>query len=160
MREEPDMPFDELVYGLAEGIANAQTKLDYQTAEMLQVLAETEVDVVPQITRNIDEEGDVTTEVAPVESRSLLALGFEPTRYQFSEATVEVNFDVSIMEEQTTEEESENEYGLFVGTRNVQEERRYRREVESTATMNATLAPVPLPARLSPAESFEEEPEP
>lgn len=159
VREEPEAPLSDLIYKLAEGIASAQTKLDLQTAEVLSVLAETDVEVVSQIIRRIDEEGTVTTESAPAEPRSLLELGFEPTRYQFSQATVEIGFDLSISEEEESDEETEteSEYALYARTYELREERSYRRDVESTARITATLEPVPLPVRLSPAESIEGE---
>lgn len=157
VREEPEAPLTDLIYKLAEGIASAQTKLDLQTAEVLSVLAETDVEVVPQLTRRIDAEGTVTTESTEPEPRSLLELGFEPTRYQFSQATVEVGFDLTIAESEEREEETEteSEYRLFARTYELREERSYQRDVESTAHITATLEPTPLPVRLSPAESIE-----
>jgi hypothetical protein len=159
VREEPDVPFDDLIYLMAEGVAEAQTKLDLTTAEVLQTLAETEVDVVPRITRRIEEDGAVTTESPPPESRSLLELGFEPTRYQFSEATVEVGFDLSVTEESERETETESEYGfgLRAGTYETKEFRKFGRELESNATVTARLEPVPVPVQLSPAEETEAE---
>lgn len=159
VREEPDVPFDDLIYLVAEGVAEAQTKLDMTTAEVLQTLAETEVDVVPRITRRIEEDGTVTTESPAPESRSLLELGFEPTRYQFSEATIEVGFDLSITEEEERETESETEYGpgfgLRAGTYETKEHRRFGRELETNANVTARLEPVPVPVQLPPAEETE-----
>lgn len=157
VREEPDVPFDDLIYLVAEGVAEAQTKLDLTTAEVLQTLAETEVDVVPRITRRIEEDGAVTTTSPPPESRSLLELGFEPTRYQFSEATVEVGFDLSVTEEEERETESESEYGfgLRAGTYETKEFRKLGRELETNANVTARLEPVPVPVQLSPAEETE-----
>jgi hypothetical protein len=154
VREELDVPFDDLLYLLAEGIASAQTKLDLSTAELLETLAETEVDVVPQLTRRIDEHGGVETESAATESRSLLELGFTPTRYQFSEATLEVGVDIRFSEEGERESESEGRrLGLRAGTYEVTEQRKYDREVEANARINARLQPVPLPVELSPTET-------
>ena len=150
------MPFDDLIYLLAESVASAQTKLDLSTAEVLETLAETEVDVVPQVTRRVDEDGAVETETAPTEARSLLELGFTPTRYQFSEATVEVGVDISVTEHEGRDSESEGRaFGLRAGTYEVTEQRKYDREVSANATINARLEPVPLPVELSPAEGRE-----
>jgi hypothetical protein len=147
------MPFDDLIYLLAESVTSAQTKLDLSTAEVLETLAETEVDVVPQVTRTIDEDGTVATETAAPESRSLLALGFTPTRYQFSQATVEVGVDIHITEQQERESESEgNLFGLRAGTYEVTQQRKFDREVRANANISARLEPVPLPVDLSPAE--------
>ena len=154
IREVADMPFDDLVYLLAESIANAQTKLDLSTAELLKTLAETEVDVVPQLTRRIDEDGSVTTEPAPTEPRSLLELGFSPARYQFSEATVEVGVDLAVTEHEERESDTEGRtFGLRAGTYEVKEQRTYDREVEANARISARLEPVPLPVEFAPAEA-------
>ena len=160
VREEPDLPFDDLVYLMAEGVASAQTKLDLTTAEVLETLAETEVDVTPRLTRTLEDDGSVTTDVAPAESRSLLELGFTPTRYQFSEATVEAEFDLSISETEDRDEETEGRtYGLRAGTYEVKEQRKVQRDVDATARLSARLQPVPLPVRLSPEEETEPAPE-
>lgn len=160
VREERDLPFDDLIYLLAESVADAQTKLDMSTAEVLQTLAETEVDVVPQLTRTIDEDGEVTTEMAEAQPRSLLELGFTPTRYQFSEATVEVSVDVSVTErEERDVEEEGRRFGLRAGTYEVTEQRKYDRETEANAQITARLEPTPLPVELEPAEIREEDSE-
>lgn len=153
VRDEFDLPFDDLVYLLAEGVAEAQTKLDLSTAELLETLAETEVDVVPQLTRTIEEDGTVTTETAAAESRSLLALGFTPSRYQFSEATVEVGVDIRVTEtEERDSEEDRRQFGLRAGTYEVNEYRKYDRETEANATLTARLEPTPLPIETAPTE--------
>ena len=153
-RETPDIPFDDLVYLLAESVADAQTKLDMSTAEVLETLAETEVDVVPSLTRTIETDGTVTTEAAPSRSRSLLELGFTPSRYQFSEATVEVEFDISVTEhEQRDSERTDRRLGLQAGTREVTELRKYDRETQANARLSARLEPTPLPVELGPTET-------
>lgn len=162
-RDESDLPFGDLVYLMAEGVAEAQTKLDLSTAELLSVLAETDVDVVPQLTRTVGTDGSVTTDAAAPESRSLLELGFSPTRYQFSEATLEMGFDLSLTEEEETDTEREGRefgggrLGLQAGTYEINEYRKYRRDVSANANLTATLVPVPLPTQLSPSETIEEE---
>ncbi len=153
IREEPDVPFDDLVYLLAESVSDAQTKLDANTAEVLKTLAETEVDVVPRLTRTVEDDGTVTTTTAPAEPRSLLALGFTPSRYQFSEATVEIGIDISVAEHETRDVEREGRtIGLRAGTYEVTEGRRYDREIESNARLTARLEPTPLPIDLGPIE--------
>lgn len=160
VREQPDVPFDDLVYLLAEGVAEAQTKLDLTTAEVVETLAETHVDVVPGLTRTVEADGTVTTETAPAESRSLLELGFEPTRYQFSEATVEVEFDVTIAEHEEEDREEEGRtFGLRAGTYELNEQRTYDREVTANARLTARLQPTPLPLQLRPTAATETEDE-
>lgn len=159
-REEPDVPFDDLLYMLAEGVTAAQAKLDLSTAELLETLAETRVDVVPQVTRTLAADGTVTTEADTPVSRSLLELGFEPTRYQFSEATVEAEFDVRITELEESEREEEGRtLGLRAGTYELNEQRTFDREVSANARLSARLQPVPLPLAFSPTEETETETE-
>ena len=148
------MPFDDLVYLLAEGVADAQAKLDASTAELLETLAETEVDVVPGVTRTIEADGTVETETASPVARSLLELGFTPSRYQFSEATVEVNVDISVSESESRDVETEDRsLGLRAGTYEVTQQRKYDRGVESNARLRAQLEPTPLPIELAPSEA-------
>lgn len=158
-QEVSDVPVGDLLYLLAEGVAEAQSKLDLNTAEVMEVLAETEVDVVPSITRTVEEDGSVTIDSDDPVPQSLLALGFKPTRYQFSEATLEANFDLKITEESETESEEEGDtggmFGLRAGTYELEKERKLNREVQANASVTATLQPVPVPIDLTPAEGYE-----
>jgi hypothetical protein len=158
-QETQNVPFDDLVYLLAESVGDAQTKLDMSTAETITTLAETEVDVVPSLTRTIDADGTVTTETAPPQSQSLLEVGFTPSRYQFSDATVEVEVDISVTEhEQQDSERTERPFGLQAGTRAVIEQRKYDREISANARIEAHLQPTPLPTDVSPTERRDTEP--
>lgn len=153
IRQEPDIPFDDLIFLVAEGIADAQAKLDTSTADLLETLATTEVDIVPRITRTIEADGSVSSTSAATESRSLLELGFTPTRYQFSEATVELHIDMSVAEEETRDSEEQGRHlGLRAGTYEVTEQRKYDRTIESNTTLTARLEPTPLPIELPPIE--------
>ncbi len=156
VREELSIPFDDLLFMLAESVATAQTKLDMNTAEVLTTLAETEVEIVPQLTKTVNEDGSVTTEPAAPEKRSLLALGFTPTRYQFSEATVDIGVDISIVEqEESTTDEAGHHFGLRAGTYELTHERKYSREITANTRISATLTPTPLPVDLQPADARE-----
>jgi len=156
VREELSVPFDDLLFMLAESVATAQTKLDMNTAEVLKTLAETDVEIVPQLIRTVADDGSVTTEPAAPESRSLLELGFTPTRYQFSEATVDVSVDISISEQDESESTEEgHRFGLRAGTYELTKERTYSREINANAQISATLAPTPLPVDLQPADARE-----
>ncbi len=150
---EREISFADLLYLTAEGIAEAQTKLDLSTAEVLRVLAEQRVDVVPQVTRTLDEDGRVRTEAAEPESRSLLELGFTPTRYQFEEATIELDFDVRVTESvESTREAEGRELLLRAETYEVSEHRKFAREMSQNASLSARLVSVPLPVDLLPIE--------
>ncbi|WP_418286059.1 hypothetical protein [Halorubrum sp. DTA46] len=155
-----DVPFDDLVYLLAEGVADAQTALDAHTAEMLDTLAETTVDVVPSVTRTIDVDGSMTTATAPAESRSLLELGLTPARYQFSDATIEVEVDVSVTERDGRDLDREGEHTerpleLQAGTQRVIDRRSFDREASANARLAARLQPTPLPSPARPTAELE-----
>lgn len=154
-REQRDAPFGDLLYLVAESVAEAQSKLDQNTAEVLQTLAETEVEVPTHVDRQVGDDGTVSATTTN-ESRSLLELGFTPTSYQFSEATIDLELDLTVTEERETEREEEGSsptYSLRAGTYELTEERRYGRELQATASVSARLEPVPTPLELSPSES-------
>lgn len=57
---------------------------------------------------------------------------------------------------QITEEREEGpQYGIYGGTYELTEERKYDRSVEANATVSTTIEPVPLPVDLTPAERYE-----
>ena len=152
-----DVPFDDLVYLLAEGVADAQSALDSHTAETLDTLSETAVDVIPSITRTIESDGSVTTETAPAESRSLLELGLTPARYQFSDATIEVAVDIHAtdqtgpgdeVDDDSPDEGADRPLALRADTRIGTEQRRFGQEIDVNARLAARLKPTPLPARI------------
>jgi hypothetical protein len=150
VRETPSVSFADLVRMLAEGIADAQTSLDRASAELVEELAATEVEIVPRVTETIDAEGNVTYEHAPPQRVSLLSLGVTPTFYQFSQATVEVTMDLKIVEREEEAGEGRRPYGLFAGTAAVRAERKLNRDVSVHSKVSATLVPVPMPLRLEP----------
>lgn len=147
--------FADLVRMMAEGVADAQKSLDQSSAEMLTELAETQVDVVRNVTEIVDEKGKVTYTNSPPQSVSLLELGMLPTFYQFSEATVEVSMDLEIVEDIDEKSETKGRKTLFANTRNVRMERKLQREVQATSKLTAKLVPVPMPLRLEPNRNTE-----
>jgi hypothetical protein len=153
-RTVADVPFDDLVFQLAAGVADAQTALDARLGETLATLAETEVDVVPSLTRTIEPDGSVTTDAAPAERRSLLELGLTPARYRFSDATIEVEADVSVAERGRSESERpDRAFDLRAGTQSVIDRRRFDREAGANARLEARLRPTPVPPSVAPDET-------
>ena len=151
-----DIPFDDLVSLLATGVADAQTALDRQTAETAASLAETEIEVVPSVTRTIEPDGTVTTDTAATERRSLLELGVTPAHYRFSDATIEVEMDVSVAErdrsdtERAESERADRAHELRAGTQSVIDRRTFDREAGANARLAARLEPTPTPAAVGP----------
>jgi hypothetical protein len=148
VQETPSASFADLVRMLAEGIAEAQASLDRTSAALVVELANTQVDIIPNVTETINEDGTVTYQSGDPVKVSLLHLGVRPTFYQFSEATVEVVMDIEIVETQT--ETGEKRTGLFANTSNVRYERKLDRDVKTSSKLTARLVPVPMPVRLEP----------
>ena len=113
------------------------------------MLAATRVETIPEITRRIAADGPVAVEPAEPVERSLLELGFAPERYQFSEATVEVDFDVKFRTDE------ENETTLSADTYDAHHHRKHHGE--ASGTISATLTPVPLPSSVTPDEIIVDE---
>jgi hypothetical protein len=149
VRREQDIDFSALIYEMAEGISEAQLKLDYNTAESAAHFADVTVPVIPRVTRRIDEDGRVTTTAGRREERTLLELGFEPTRYQFSDVRMDIEFDLKLH----TDEDEETR--LRASTSEAHHNRKFQQDIETTAKLSATLVPVPSPAGLTPAEAYE-----
>jgi hypothetical protein len=151
VRREDEIDFQDLIYGMAESVADAQVKLDYNLAEAMTRFAETKVEVIPRVVRTIQPDGTVVDEPAEPEERSLLELGITPERYQFSEATVDVEFDLSFATDETDTSEEKKKARFRVDTSEAHHRRRYHGEANTTAKISARLVPVPTPASLGPA---------
>ena len=154
VRETPEVAFGDLVRMLAEGVAQGQQELDRASAEMIEELAISTVEIIPSVTETIAEDGTVTYEQGDPRTVSLLDLGMSPTFFQFSEATVEVSMDLSIVENIEEEGTGKRRYGLFAGTAKVKAERKFNRDVSVSSKFTATLVPVPSPLRLDPTRTI------
>ena len=163
-RAVADLPFDDLLYLLAAGVADAQTALDARSAATLATLAETEIDVVPSLTRTVASDGTVTTDAAPAEPRSLLELGLTPARYRFSDATIEVAVDVSVADrdrsgldrsrpDRPESGRAEPSFDLRAGTQSVIDRRTFDREAGANARLAARLEPTPPPVAVGAEET-------
>lgn len=83
----------------------------------------------------------------------MLELGLAPARYQFSEATVEIEVDVSAAgHDRLDDERTDRSSGLLAGTQAVIEQRKYDREIGANARIAARLEPTPLPIDVGSAE--------
>lgn len=151
VRQIDQIDFRDLIYGMGESVAHAQAALDYEVAETMTRFAETEVDVVSRVTRTVRPDGTFVDEPQQTEKRSLLELGLTPTRYQFSEATIDVEFDLSFAIDETETGKERREARFRVDTSEAHHRRRYHGEANTTARISARLVPVPTPAALTPA---------
>ncbi|NPE29994.1 hypothetical protein HNV12_18990 [Methanococcoides sp. SA1] len=112
-----NVPFGDMISEMALAIAQGQMKLDMNSVQVAQALAETELEagsVITHIEETVDEEGNVTaTDVVTNESpMSLLTYGLEPRFYEFTESIIEVKMSISMMRESSTERKYGREFTL------------------------------------------------
>jgi len=112
-----DVPFPDMVFKLANAIAQGQRRLDRASLETARALAKLKVSVIPELYEVI-EPGDVKTpngssvpvtgvkvtmDFADPVSYTLLQAGLTPTFYQFTESIIEVKISISQRTEVSTE---------------------------------------------------------
>jgi len=133
-----NVPFAEMVTKLALGIADAQTKLDTNSAVVAKFLADTRI-MLPSIK-------DTSKEL----EFALIALGFFPGFYQFQESIIEVKMAIT-MATTTSKEVSASAkggWGPFSASVNASYSRKYEYKVEGSSLLRVKLVPVPPPAIL------------
>lgn len=181
-RDLLDLPFAELVRNLAIAIADGQTALDRNSLETLRTLAATEVDVLTDLTEVIepavrdvavtvrDGNGGTRTETIQVTGARVLAsgvppvrmnmlqIGFTPTFYQFTEASIEVRLSITMREERQSQiaDRSSGFLGLgasraFAASVDFRSANKYSYQATGASVLRATMRPVPAPSRLEPA---------
>lgn len=130
-----NVPLPELVTKLALGIAEAQTKLDMNSTEVAKFMSETTI-ALPDI-------ADPTT----TKNFALIALGFFPGFYQFTEASIEVKMAITM----TTSTDSQigvsakARFGCYSASVNASYSRKYEYKVEGSSVLRVKLTPVPPP---------------
>jgi len=125
-------PLPDIVQKLGLSIAQAQLALDQNSVEIAKALAETEVDI-----------GD--------ETYNLLSLGFVPSFYAFTEATVEAKLSFSINEAKETSINASLSGGVNTGVYMVAASvsvgyaRKFSVSSEGTSSLAARLISLPPP---------------
>ena len=122
-----DVPFPEMIYKMANAIAQGQRRLDQASLDTARALAKAQVRVIPDIYEIVEKKklsevaggaalpgtaGDtdtvaVTTVTADPVSMSLMQAGLLPTFYQFTESLIEVKISIS----HRSSSESQFEFG-------------------------------------------------
>lgn len=111
-----DVPFPEMIYKMANAIAQGQRRLDKASLDTARALAKAQVQVIPEIFEIVEKKkisdtlnagvalptgaGDVETivvrsEAAKAVGMSLLQAGLLPSFYQFTESIIEVKISIS-----------------------------------------------------------------
>jgi hypothetical protein len=151
-----DVPLPDMVTKLALGIAEAQRALDENSIETAEILADTEISVIPSFTQTIAADGTVSFVAAPAVDMSLIQVGLNPTFYQFAEASIEVTMDIKT----TTSSETNIKVGFKASVGfamwsssvrvDVQHNRKFQKEVRGTSRLFTKMVPVPPPPRIFP----------
>lgn len=112
-----DVPFPDMIYKMANAIAQGQRKLDKASLDTARALAKAKVKVIPDIYEIVEKKklsdtldagvalpgagtGDIDTVVVRTESAkavdmTLMQAGLLPTFYQFTESLIEVKISIS-----------------------------------------------------------------
>lgn len=123
-----DVPFPEMVFKLANAIAQGQRKLDRASLDTARALARAKVKVIPELYEVIkpgnvkDVNGipitgvDIEFDTADPVNYTLLQAGLTPTFYQFTESVIEVRISISQRSEVSSEFEIGAEFETSVET--------------------------------------------
>jgi hypothetical protein len=159
-----NVPLPEMVTKLALGIAEAQTKLDLNSTEVAKFMANTKIKLpsiatpavaaVPAVPAG---PGGNPPAVAAVPATPavlgpdiefpLIALGFFPGFYQFTEALVEVKMAITMATSTSAQigVTAKAGFGCFSASVNASYSRKYDYKVEGSSLLRVKLNPVPPP---------------
>ncbi len=132
-----NVPFPEMVQKLALAIAEGQTALDRNSAEVAKFLSDTKINM-PKLDGNGENEF------------SLISLGFLPGFYQFQEAIIEVKMAITMAttSQASVSASAKGGWGPFSASVNASYSRKYEYKVEGSSLLRVKLAPTPPPAIL------------
>ena len=151
-------PFSEMVLKLALAIAEGQTKLDMNSTEVAKFMcSEDAMITLPNITTPyvpavVAPNGTITTAAqAAVLGQGivlpLIALGFFPGFYQFTEAIIEVKMAITMSQSSdfSLGVKAKAGIGCFAASVNASYSSKYSYNVEGSSLLRIKLAPVPPP---------------
>jgi len=177
--ELASVPFGKMIYDMASAIARSQVALDKASIELVQVLAGTTFDYIPDVIETLlpnphpvpgvqDSFGNaltvtgvkVQTDISDPIPLTLLQAGVNPTFYAFTNSTIEVKMSI------TSTQESSNTFSVGVSVTasadflfasgsvsshvNFSSSNKYSYSVTGSSSMSTTLAPVPPPKNMMP----------
>jgi len=142
-----NVPFPQMIQSLGVGVAEAQYALDKMSVRIAQMLAGYEIDSNGHIKESpasfvkLQENG---------KRYSLLALGFTPTFYQFSETYIELKMAISMKDESeakvSTSASMKAPFGLFSASVNASYSQKYQYSAEGSSYFRTKLVTIPAPA--------------
>ena len=163
-----EIPFGELLRGVAQGIADGQRALDLTSLQTMITLANTPVSLIPEVTEVITAApypvpvsgGTVqvtgvrvnASAAAPVPMNALQA-GILPTFYQFTEAKIELKVAMQVrqVEETAADGTTSLSLGMFSSNVNFRTQNTYSFNANASSTVTATIRPIPPPTRVTPS---------
>lgn len=162
-QELSNVPFSELVSNLGLAIAEAQFAMDETGIRLAQMMGgEYEVTETNPVTGQTTSETKKSLVKFDGQELSMLELGFTPTFYQFTEATIEIKISISFS--QTTEYERTRStrtvsavytsffigaYGRVKATSvSARYANQFNYSAEGSSLMRAKIMPIPAPAVL------------
>jgi len=167
--ELSEVPFGDLIATVAKGIAEGQRQLDLASIQTLIELSQTIVPIIPEVSEvitpspfEVEVSGQspimvtgarVSASAAEPVAMTALQAGITPTFYQFTEATIELKLSLQIREVEEVDTNGTTSPGFrFYGSSvNFRTQNTFSYQVDGSASVTATLKPVPAPQRLVPA---------
>jgi len=167
--ELQEADFGEILRSVAQGIADSQRALDSAAIQTLIVLANTPVDIIPEITEVITAQ-DLTIPISgqpsitvtgarvtanasdPVQMTALQA-GMLPTFYQFTEVDINLKLSIQVKTATQTNTDGSTTIGIFAFASHVnfRTQNTYSYTVDASSSVTATLKPVPPNTRVLPS---------
>ncbi len=135
-----DTPFAEMVTKLALGIAEAQTKLDMNSTEVAKFMCSGDAQISLPDLANPDND----------KAFKLIALGFFPGFYQFTEAIIEVKMAITMSQSSdfSLGVKAKAGIGCFAASVNASYSSKYSYDVTGSSFLHVKLAPAPPPSIL------------
>ncbi|MEA2161254.1 MAG: hypothetical protein QOD66_3634 [Solirubrobacteraceae bacterium] len=168
-KELAEVPFGDLISNIAQGIADGQRALDVASIQTLIALAQTEVEVIPEVTEVLSPDpftvpvsGHPPVEVTGVRveasasqpvQMSALQAGILPTFYQFTEATIALKLSLEMRQADVTQTDGSTARVLmpFGSHVNFRTQSTFSYSASAASTVNVTMRPVPPDTRLVPS---------
>jgi hypothetical protein len=142
-----NVPFPQMVQALGMSIADAQYALDKVSVRIAQLLAGYEVDDKGNVKKN---EASFIQLQEKGERYSLLALGFSPTFYQFSETYIELKMAITMKEESEKKASMSTSirapFGLFSASVSASYSQKYQYSADGSSYFRTKLVTLPAPA--------------
>jgi hypothetical protein len=135
-----NVPFSEMTLKLALAIADGQTKLDMNSAQVAKFMADTNL-VLPSV-----------ADPAQTTSLPILALGFFPGFYQFQEAIIEVKMAITMAVSTEVKASVTGTIGSkwtpYSASVNASYSSKYDYKVEGSSLLRVRIVPLPPPSIL------------